>query len=151
MKVNIQLKSAALAVLAAKLESAKSKGAYVGIPSEADEPVEDGEEFNLASLAAVLEFGNERIPSRPFLRQTLAENKEKYTDLFSQLFKQGVEISQIYEQIALMAQGDVQLNIDKGNWIANAQSTIKRKGSSKPLIDTGRLRQSITGVVREEN
>lgn len=151
MKVDIQLKSSVLAVLAAKLESAKSKGAYIGIPSEADEPVEDSEEFNLASLAAVLEFGNERIPSRPFLRQTLAENKEKYTALFSQLFKQGVEISQIYEQIASMAQGDVQLNIDKGNWVANAQSTIKRKKSSKPLIDIGILRQSITGVVREEN
>lgn len=151
MKVNIQLQSSVLAVLAAKLESAKAKGAYVGIPSEADEPVEDGDEFNLASLAAVLEFGNERIPSRPFLRQTLAENKEKYTALFSQLFKQGVEISQIYEQIALMAQGDVQLNIDEGNWIANAQSTIKRKKSSKPLIDIGILRQSIVGVVRDEN
>lgn len=151
MKVNIQLQSAALAVLAAKLESAKSKSAYVGIPSEPDEPVEDGEGFNLASLAAVLEFGNERIPSRPFLRQTLAENKEKYTALFSQLFKQGVEISQIYEQLSLIAQADVQLNIVKGEWVANAESTIKRKGSSKPLIDTGRLRQSITGVVREEN
>ena len=151
MKVNIQLQSAALAVLAAKLESAKSKSAYVGIPAEADEPVEDGEEFNLASLAAVLEFGNERIPSRPFLRQTLQENQEKYTDLFAQLFGQGVDIPQIYEQIALVAQADVQLNIVKGEWVANAESTIKRKGSSKPLIDTGRLRQSITGVVREEN
>lgn len=151
MKVNIQLQSAALAVLAAKLESAKSKGAYVGIPSESDEPVEDGEGFNLASLAAVLEFGNERIPSRPFLRQTLQENQEKYTDLFAQLFGQGVDIPQIYEQIALVAQADVQLNIVKGEWVANAESTIKRKGSSKPLIDTGRLRQSITGVVREEN
>ena len=151
MKVNIQLQSSVLAVLAAKLESAKLKGAYVGIPSEADEPVEDGEGFNLASLAAVLEFGNERIPSRPFLRQTLQENQEKYTALFAQLFAQEVDIAQIYEQIALVAQADVQLNIVKGEWVANAKSTIKRKGSSKPLIDTGRLRQSITGVVREEN
>lgn len=151
MKVNIQLQSAVLEALAAKLESVKSKSAYVGIPAEADAPVEGGEVFNLASLAAVLEFGNERIPSRPFLRQTLQENQEKYTDLFAQLFGQGVDIPQIYEQIALVAQADVQLNIVKGEWVANAESTIKRKGSSKPLIDTGRLRQSITGVVREEN
>ena len=85
------------------------------------------------------------------MRQTLQENQEKYTDLFAQLFGQGVDILQIYEQIALVAQADVQLNIVKGEWVANAESTIKRKGSSKPLIDTGRLRQSITGVVREEN
>ena len=104
--------------------------------------------FNLASLAAVLEFGNERIPSRPFLRQTLAENQEKYTALFVKLFEGGVSIDQIYEQIALIAQGDVQQNIANGKWTANAPSTIKRKKSSKPLIDTGKLRQSVKGIVK---
>ena len=104
--------------------------------------------FNLASLAAVLEFGNEHIPSRPFLRQTLSENQEKYTALFTQLFKQGLQIERIYEQLALVAQGDVQLNIARGNWAPNAKSTIKQKGSSKPLIDTGKMRQSVKGIVK---
>lgn len=131
-----------------KLKSGSQKAVYVGFPAEFDEKVEGSDNFNLASLAAVLEFGNERIPSRPFLRQTLAENQEKYTALFVKLFESGVSIGQIYEQIALIAQGDVQQNIVNGKWTANAPSTIKRKKSSKPLIDTGKLRQSVRGIVK---
>lgn len=131
-----------------QLKASGEKAVYVGFPVEFNENVEGSDNFNLASLAAVLEFGNERIPSRPFLRQTLAENQEKYTTLFVKLFESGVSIEQIYEQIALIAQGDVQQNIVNGKWTANAPSTIKRKKSSKPLIDTGKLRQSVRGIVK---
>lgn len=131
-----------------QLKASGERAVYVGFPAEFDEKVEGSDNFNLASLAAVLEFGNERIPSRPFLRQTLAENQEKYTALFVKLFESGVSIDQIYEQIALIAQGDVQQNIANGKWTANAPSTIKRKKSSKPLIDTGKLRQSVKGIVK---
>ena len=131
-----------------QLKASGEKAVYVGFPAEFNEKVEGSDNFNLASLAAVLEFGNEHIPSRPFLRQTLAENQEKYTALFVKLFESGVSIEQIYEQIALIAQGDVQQNIVNGEWTANAPSTIKRKKSSKPLIDTGKLRQSVKGIVK---
>lgn len=131
-----------------KLKASSQKAVYVGFPAEFNEKVEGSDNFNLASLAAVLEFGNENIPSRPFLRQTLAENQEKYTALFVKLFESGVSIDKIYEQIALIAQGDVQQNIVNGKWAANAPSTIKRKKSSKPLIDTGKLRQSVKGIVK---
>lgn len=130
-----------------RFERLRQKAVYVGVPAEHNPPVA---KFNMASLAAVLEFGSAdgRIPPRPFLRQTLAENQQKYADLFADLFKQGKAPNAIYETIALIAQGDVQQNIVNGGWVPNAPSTIKRKGSSKPLIDTGRLRQSVRGVVR---
>lgn len=131
-----------------QLKSSGEKAVYVGFPAEFNDKLEGSDNFNLASLAAVLEFGNERIPSRPFLRQTLAENQEKYTALFVKLFESGVSIDQIYEQIALIAQGDVQQNIVNAKWTANAPSTIKRKKSSNPLIDTGKLRQSVRGIVK---
>lgn len=131
-----------------QLKAGGEKAVYVGFPAEFNENVEGSDNFNLASLAAVLEFGNERIPSRPFLRQTLAENQEKYTALFVKLFESGVSIDQIYKQIALIAQGDVQQNIVNGKWTANSPSTIKPKKSSKPLIDTGKLRQSVKGIVK---
>jgi hypothetical protein len=38
----------------------------------------------------------------------------------------------------------------RNNWEPNAPSTIKRKGSDRPGIDTGAMRQAIIGVVREE-
>ena len=38
----------------------------------------------------------------------------------------------------------------RNNWAPNAPGTIARKGSDRPLIDTGALRAAIVGVVREE-
>lgn len=153
-----------------KLKASSQKAVYVGFPAEFDEKVEGADNFNLASLAAVLEFGNERIPSRPFLRQTLAENQEKYTALFVKLFESGNSIEKIYEQIALIAQGDVQLNIAKGSWVENDDSTKiawrfkdikdpKRRKKlratlepssikKKPLIWSGHLRDSVKGIVK---
>lgn len=148
MTVQVTGNLAKIKQLIKQLKASGEKAVYVGFPAEFNEGVEGSDNFNLASLAAVLEFGNERIPSRPFLRQTLAENQEKYTALFVKLFESGVSIDQTYEQIALIAQGDVQQNIVNGKWTANAPSTIKRKKSSKPLIDTGKLRQSVKGIVK---
>lgn len=148
MTVQVTGNLAKIKQLIEQLKASGEKAVYVGFPAEFNEKVEGSDNFNLASLAAVLEFGNERIPSRPFLRQTLAENQEKYIALFVKLFESGVSIDKIYEQIALIAQGDVQQNIVNGKWAANAPSTIKRKKSSKPLIDTGKLRQSVKGIVK---
>lgn len=38
----------------------------------------------------------------------------------------------------------------RNGWAPNKPSTIRRKGSDKPLIDIGAMRASIVGVVREE-
>lgn len=148
MAVTVTANFSAARQLIEQMKSVKEKAVYVGFPAEFDEKVEGSENFNLASLAAVLEFGNEHIPSRSFLRQTLEENQEKYTALFVQWFDQGVPVAQIYERLAVMVQGDVQMNIVKGEWVANAKSTIRRKKSSKPLIDTGKMRQSVRGIVK---
>lgn len=144
--------------LIAQVQAAKQKTVYVGVPTEQNPPVEKkvkGKEkaetsnsFNMAALAAVLEFGNEHIPSRPFLRQTLAENQAKYTQMFADGLKNGQDVERIYHLIASVAQGDVRENIVKGDWVANAPITIKRKKSSKPLIDQGNLKGAIVGVVK---
>lgn len=38
-----------------------------------------------------------------------------------------------------------------GEWAENSTATIKAKGSSSPLIDTGRLRKAITYKIEESN
>ncbi len=38
----------------------------------------------------------------------------------------------------------------RNHWAPNTLGTIARKGSNRPLIDTGALRASIVGVVKEE-
>ena len=153
-----------------QLKASGEKAVYVGFPAEFNEKVEGSDNFNLASLAAVLEFGNERIPSRPFLRQTLAENQKKYIELFVELIGKGFSIEKVYEQIALTAQGDVQQNIVNGGWVENDDSTKvawrlkdindpKRRKElratldpssikKKPLIWNGYLRDSVKGIVK---
>jgi hypothetical protein len=38
----------------------------------------------------------------------------------------------------------------KNGWAPNAPSTIRRKGSDKPGIDTGEMRKALTHLVVEE-
>lgn len=52
------------------------------------------------------------------------------------------------ELLGLRAVGDVQSRIADGIEPAISKATAARKGSTKPLIDTGRLRQSIDSEVR---
>ena len=47
-------------------------------------------------------------------------------------------------KIGQLAAGDVKRIIAAGGFVENAAETILRKGSSKPLINTGQLRQSVT-------
>lgn len=152
MSVEIIRSGDGVKTLLEKFEKLRNKGVYVGIPAESNSSVDGANDFNMAALAAVLEFGSAdgRIPERPFLRQTLQENEKKYANFFAEQLRGGKDIEQIYQMLAMMAQGDVQKNIVNGGWTPNARSTIRRKGSSKPLIDTGRLRQSVIGVVRDD-
>lgn len=131
-------------------------GVYVGIRQEKGSEVEEGDDLNLAQIAAVNEFGSSdgHVPERSFLRSTVDENKERY---FSQMVKDlGSTVDgdvmfseqQVLKRMGLRAVADVQKKITELQDPPNAPSTIKRKGSSNPLIDTGRMRQSIDYEIR---
>jgi phage gpG-like protein len=98
----------------------------------------------------VHEFGSpERgIPERPFLRTTIQANKGKYVQLNRKnlvaVLNKTMTVEQALGQLGAVAAGDVQAQIASGGFAPLKAATIKRKGSSKPLIDTGQLRQSIT-------
>ena len=53
------------------------------------------------------------------------------------------------EQFGAWSKGEIQARIARGVPPPNAASTVKRKGSSTPLIDTGILRSSIDYEVRK--
>jgi len=97
------------------------------------------------------EFGTRRIPERPFLRTSMRNNRKKYIDMLHKDAKNVLNGSRTIQQsltrVGIVAQGDVQMSISTGNWTPNAPSTIRRKGSSRPLIDTGAMRQAVTWVV----
>lgn len=104
----------------------------------------------VALIAATHEFGSpERgIPERSFLRSGMRENQEKYVRLnkvnLVRILRGQLTSEQALGQLGEMAKGDVQQKIRSGDFTPLKPSTVDRKGSSKPLIDTGQMVQSVS-------
>lgn len=109
---------------------------------------------NLVDVAVYNEFGTKRIPSRPFIRIASDEHGDEWQDLSERcvnaIIAGRMGKNQVLNLIGSKAKADIQ-NVfgDKSKLMPNKQSTINRKGSSAPLIDTGRLRQSINYRIDE--
>lgn len=127
----------------------------VGVPSSANS-MHEGGTINMATLAAVHEFGSPSrgIPERSFLRSAVLEHKADIKNFImegTQAYlqqKKDIDLA-FYNKIGLFAANLVKDKILKGPFVPLSATTIERKGSSKPLIDTGALRQSITWTVRK--
>lgn len=87
-----------------------------------------------------------RIPARPFMRQAADANAQKWGDDAERLAAmviQGMSKDQALELLGVEMKGDIQAIFTTGSFAPNSSMTIQKKGSSRPLIDTGRLRSSI--------
>lgn len=117
----------------------------VGIPAGAKEV--DG--TSTALIAAANEFGvpSKGIPERPFIRTGIKNGMPNFKRLnrinVVKICQGEQSIDGAYEQLGVMAVGEIKKSIKTGNWVANDPATIKAKGSSKPLIDTGNMLQSV--------
>lgn len=105
---------------------------------------------DLATIAAANEFGTSRIPARSFLRSTVDDGRVKYAVYLDKIagdLVDGINPVRALSVLGMALVGDVQQRIRNRIPPPNAPYTIARKGSDVPLIDTGRLRQSIDFVV----
>lgn len=122
------------------------KAGVVGPQAEADH----GGLTN-ALLAMYQEFGTDKIPARSFVREPFAEHKAQYLAGLRELLPQVVEGKMTARKalglIGLKMSADMKAAIIKGIPPPNAESTIAAKGSSTPLIDTGKLLSSISHEV----
>lgn len=111
--------------------------------------ITDGE---IAEYAAYNEFGTETTPARPFMLNTFAENEDKYIGLVESAINTvigGGSVKSELTRVGFAMQNDIVDKIGSGDHTPNKQTTVKRKGSSKPLIDTGAMRQSVHSLVRK--
>jgi phage gpG-like protein len=103
---------------------------------------------SLVDVAVYNEYGTSRIPKRPFMRIAADKNKQRWQGLSDKLTDRiidgGISAGQSLEIIGNKMVGDIQLVLGSSELVPNAVSTVKKKGSAAPLIDTGRLRQSIS-------
>lgn len=106
----------------------------------------------LAAIAAIHEFGLGGMPQRSFLRSAFDENKPMINKMGDHIVNsaiKGISTETALNQLGNVVQGMVQKKIVDGPFIPNSPATIKRKKSSRPLIDTGHLRQSIRYVIEK--
>jgi hypothetical protein len=130
--------------------------AEIGVLGGTHTDKESGKTFDMADLAIVHEFGRDdgHIQERSFLRSSLEENKKTYKKQLAfflrQAFRGEISYSDVLEKLGAVAAGGAQKKILDGPFKPLKEATIKRKGSSKPLIDTGQLLQSITWDVKHD-
>ena len=91
------------------------------------------------------------IPERSFIRGTfdnkLKEIEKQGETLLENVILGDLEVKEYYQLFGAILVGFIQEYMTDLREPANSQFTIDRKGSSNPLIDSGRLRQSITWKV----
>lgn len=122
----------------------------VGVREEAGAEVPPGSDATIAEYATYNEFGM-GVPERSFLRSTVDRNEKVYVDALATACGKvldGGDVDTAFGRVGLQAARDVQQTIRDFSDPPNAASTIRQKGSSSPLEDTGRLRQSIDHEVR---
>lgn len=105
----------------------------------------------LALIGAVHEFGapEKGIPARPWLRPGILSGKPDYVRLnrvnLVRILRGQITRDDALKQLGNMAVGKVKEYIRRGEHFKPLKAaTIKRKGSSAPLIDTGQMMNSVT-------
>lgn len=93
------------------------------------------------------------IPERPFIANAMRDNRNKYRDGMQTaaraILAGEYDMRTALNRLGIMAQGDIQQEIQSLSTPPNSPVTVAIKGSSNPLVDTGRLGQSITWIVDE--
>jgi len=98
-------------------------------------------------------FGTDNIPARPFITESLAIAAPELRALYARLVA-GVIAGKITDEFAAQylgqwAQKEIVDNINRRFFEVNAASTIARKGSDTPLVDTGQLKGAIRAAVEK--
>ena len=112
------------------------------------------EHFSMVDLAMVHEYGSHdgRIPQRSFIRSTCDGKRQEHLKIMqklqSKVVKGSITTHQALTQLGEVVSKDMVQTINNGIEPVLEPVTIARKNSSKPLIDTGRLKGSISHEVR---
>lgn len=105
--------------------------------------------LTVAEIGSVHEFGLGTAPERSFIRASFDANADAYVRLATQLSRRAVDsphagaVRFALQVLGERALADIIRRINAGIPPALAEATVARKGSSKQLIDTGQLKQSL--------
>ena len=134
-----------------ELDYLKKHTVWVGfVGSEADKKVDGVAIYMYANFN---EYGTSNIPSRPFFRTALNNNrkyiKEQLKELLGKVATGKMTGEKALKSIGLEVQGLIQDSIKNGNWESNAPGTIRAKnGMGQPLIETGSMLRAVSFEIR---
>jgi hypothetical protein len=127
----------------------------VGILGPGATQLEEGSSLTLAALGAIHEFGAPEagIPERSFFRSTMANRAADLKALWASELRLVIgrqktprqAMEEVGQQIVAWIKATIRAGIEPPLW----EETVRRKGSSKPLIDDGQLINSIVYEVIE--
>ena len=149
MSVTIKDNKAKLDKIIKDLQTLEKLEAKIGILDDAGSTFK-GE--RIVDYATIQEFGNKDqggfVPERSFIRSTADENNHwiKALEQAANQVIDGVETPGLaMTLVSIRARDDIKKKILDGDskWAPLRESTIKKKGSSKPLIDKGFLINAI--------
>ena len=126
---------------------------------------ENGTPPDVSDIALWNEFGTYNIPARPFIRTSQYNVNKRASNAVQAMLQDGTDMESICKRIAQMLGGELKASITRGNWQANADITVhggwmhnkksgklfyvKGKQSTRPLVDTHNMVQSIhTGIIK---
>lgn len=128
-------------------EMKKKPYVKVGILGNAGNHKETGTPVVL--YAGANEFGTKdgRVPERSFIRSTMDQQRRNLNAETEKLVKQISQgrqtVMSVLKILGLSIQSKIRKKITTLSSPPNRPSTIAKKGSSNPLIDTGQMRSSI--------
>ena len=106
---------------------------------------------DIVEIASYNEFGTSDIPARPFMKQSWENHEAELQaacEEANSVILNGGSAEEACNLIGAVGVGLIQEEIVSGGFAPNAPSTVRKKGSAQPLIDTGQMRQSIHYIVR---
>lgn len=103
----------------------------------------------VAAVAAFNEFGTSKAPPRPFFRPMVADKSPEWGGAIEQnLIAKNYDVEATLNVVGDGIKGQLQQSIRSADVAADAPSTVKRKGFSQPLIDTGHMLASVDYEVK---
>lgn len=112
--------------------------------------------YSVAHELYVHEHGSPlwHAPPRPILEPAIENRKEQVAELMKEaviIALDGGNTSVALNEVGMQGQNIARdwFTNPENKWAPNAKSTIRNKGSDKPLIDSGDLRKSITYVIKD--
>jgi hypothetical protein len=153
-RVKLVIKDTGWIAMIRRYKQMKESYANVGVLADDSkgEEVPAGSDLTVAEIAVVNEFGTKdgRIPSRSFVRSAFDEQRETLAEIGKKLLSSWLvgetTLEKALDLLGSKLSTEIKKKITTGAGVPppNAPSTIKAKGSSRPLVDEAKMVGAVT-------